>query len=543
MNAKARQDLVSLTDDDLVRAGNRGLFQRSQKELDSGRYSAEVAADGGLVRVSWSDGPVCEFPARSSIRGGRCTCGAGEVCRHLVRSVLYLRSRAREEGVAVAPQAPPEDLIELPRTLFEKRFGKRAVQRAERELHEGLGAERGDPERREVHFPRLGVRIAFPRGADADATLCDCGEPAPCPHFLPALLVLRGDVAPPPAKEAREEGESAVARLRRLVAELFRVGLDGLSPGWLESAAATALLLDKAGEETLAALLERLTSAIDADARRSGRADPAVVRATLAALWLRRERPAACEPYQPTRSFSVTTQRTLSGLGMGGWWGDETLGVTVYLLDEEAGEIVTASTGRPNDGRWEVESVAASASVLGVFTAAQLVNRRFRCPALRLTADRRVRLVPEAPLEPLADAVDWPAIIERHAVRDLASVADRLADSFPTALTLYRPEVFLFEASEWGEATFLVDVQELRWPMRDHRGAAAPLVVGYRKERAAAIENLRRLAASVRPTFVLGRVRFGGRGMRIEPIVLGWRRRGEVRTHQVDFPVAAEATS
>ena len=84
-----RTDLLALTIDDLIVLSNRGLVNRSQKDLSSGAFTASIdTEEDGTVRLTWSDGVLCELPSQRSIAEDCCSCNAMGICRHLIRSIL-----------------------------------------------------------------------------------------------------------------------------------------------------------------------------------------------------------------------------------------------------------------------------------------------------------------------------------------------------------------------------------------------------------------------------------------------------------------------
>ena len=85
----ARDDLLSLSIDDLASMTNRGTVKRAEKELAAGQLEFDIkeGSDGHLL-VNWSDGIECEFRAGGSVHDARCSSGAIGITRHIVRSVL-----------------------------------------------------------------------------------------------------------------------------------------------------------------------------------------------------------------------------------------------------------------------------------------------------------------------------------------------------------------------------------------------------------------------------------------------------------------------
>lgn len=84
-----RDDLLSLSLDDLASMTNRGTVKRAEKELAGGELKFEIqeGIDGHLL-VIWSDGIKCEFQATGSVHEAMCSSGSVGISRHVIRSVL-----------------------------------------------------------------------------------------------------------------------------------------------------------------------------------------------------------------------------------------------------------------------------------------------------------------------------------------------------------------------------------------------------------------------------------------------------------------------
>lgn len=554
-----RPDLTELSDDQLIAAGNRGLLKRAQQEIETCQTLSVVEETGGLT-IEWSDGVRCEFPPGSSIRGARCSCAAASVCRHLIRSVLFLRQsnpstsgRPEEQPTADPLKVSEADLIE--------QFGKAALTKARRQLAEELSIELVDPDQREVRFGTIGVVTQFPAGAALAGAICSCREPFPCPHMLPALLWLRGE-RPQTSKETSEQmtlaREAAVARLRRLLTELMRAGLDGVSPGWQEGAFGLRLELEKSGLSKPARLLESLSRLVVADTERAGDADPAQIRWHLAALWLRILAPQnsttsiANERESSERAtrddllestvprFWNSGAKRLQGWTCSVWWTEDLVGVTLYLRDEETGELVTVGTARPRNGQ-TAERLVTAVPVLGSFTVRDLLGRRLECSSTR-RAEGKLRLGEGATCRLLPEAIDWRALIATEAFDTFAAVGAQFEESFPTIATLGRKDLILFRPSEFLRAEFRIDLQEFHWPVVDATGKRAAVMLRYRPERQTVIADLEKLANTESATAVLGRAFFSARGLALQPMTLFLQGDAGLRPYFVDIDRPQSAT-
>ncbi|WP_062433945.1 hypothetical protein [Herbidospora daliensis] len=100
-----RPDLLALTPDSLAALTNKGLVKRATRELDAAAPALRTDPDG-TVHGDFPDGPTASLPA-GGLDGGRCTCAATGVCRHLIGLVLaYQRADQSPDVAADLPWSP-----------------------------------------------------------------------------------------------------------------------------------------------------------------------------------------------------------------------------------------------------------------------------------------------------------------------------------------------------------------------------------------------------------------------------------------------------
>lgn len=215
-----RQDLLLLTEDDLVTLANRGLVKRARVEVDGGQLTYELAEDdAGNVTVQWSDDVECRLPAGTNLGNGRCTCPATSLCRHLLRSVLAYQQQATSgattasaaepaataagEGTGEAPETPAAPTSAAPPTPepwnpgdisddeLARHFAKAALTRARRQFDDGHVVElvRSAKPTARIHTLPCTVRFLVP--GNPAYTHCDCVEPSPCSHVPLAIWAFR----------------------------------------------------------------------------------------------------------------------------------------------------------------------------------------------------------------------------------------------------------------------------------------------------------------------------------------------------------------
>lgn len=175
----ARQDLISITFEDLVTFTNRGTVNRAQKELDSG-LACELSEQGdGTLAAKWSDGAECVVPGAKTLREGRCSCPSVGMCRHLVRTVLlYQRQAATAGGNARATgnQSPPEpwDPGEFTDEMLRQHIPKPVYERARQQFEQGILAEVVRAPKPTALLHGLSVNIRFLVRGDLRYTHVDC---------------------------------------------------------------------------------------------------------------------------------------------------------------------------------------------------------------------------------------------------------------------------------------------------------------------------------------------------------------------------------
>ncbi len=240
-----RQDLLSLTIDDLVTLSNRGIVKRSQQELQSGQLTCELNEDDqGNVSVRWSDQVECQLPGDQTLVDSDCSCPATTLCRHLIRSVLvyqanYVNStlggratgdsdsgepvRAKHSGdescnsgetnlsnasplpadlpihpsthppihpLPIHPSTPwnPADISDTTLATF---FKKQTLTKLKQQFDQGHVVTLTRGSKPIAYFHTLSFTIRFLVEGDLRYTHCDCAEKAPCSHVPLAIWAFR----------------------------------------------------------------------------------------------------------------------------------------------------------------------------------------------------------------------------------------------------------------------------------------------------------------------------------------------------------------
>jgi len=547
-----RPDLLSLTEQDLVHATNVGIVKRAKR--DAVATSATASMEGKTVVLRWSDGITCRFPPASSVRG-ECSCPAEEICRHLVRSILFLLQH--KDSVEPAPKtrdAPTNDrqptidqLLSFPAEEFQKQIGKQKLLKARRAIKGNVDARVLDTTQHVVSFPHVGVDVRFPPGASLESAICTCNEQPPCSHILPALLILRGEGNAPSLSEGSIDDQIVRRSLRRvkdLLHELIRAGIDGLSPAWCDAVHTTALEIEKQGLVIPAELLRTLAREVEAEVTGESPFHPHTLRIALAKIWIRIslvDRTSTLPisggdlmDRQATHYWAAGQSR-LAGVGIRAWQSEKIRGITLYFFEERSGEIVSTGTGRPIDRNYSTLSLASRATIFGEATALELLGHVTECTGLRIAENGKVLLGEGATCEILRQVVSWDAIVERYGITRWATLSEMLRQEYPSLLSHRRDRLFWFKPRAWNEAVQTISHHAIEWPMIDADGRSLHLSYSYSNERSHSFHRLKHFAAHSSPVAVLGILRFQAGQPKVEPVTILYSTNHRMEAYCIDL--------
>ncbi|WP_017863166.1 hypothetical protein [Leptospira santarosai] len=91
-----RQDILSLSLQELEILTSKGTVNRALKDIESGIKSEWKETENGNIEVVWEDSVVCVLPESVSIQEADCTCLSTGVCRHIVRTVVAYQKRTAD---------------------------------------------------------------------------------------------------------------------------------------------------------------------------------------------------------------------------------------------------------------------------------------------------------------------------------------------------------------------------------------------------------------------------------------------------------------
>ncbi len=141
----------------LLAAGSKGLLVRAKKDIEAGRVSE---LEPGKVQV----GDEIVILSDTSLDAAKCTCPATGICRHILASVLFLRSAGAQEQ----DEAPAQPIKPFALDVVEKFAGAdwpRAL------AHLDNGALEGEDGSVTISFTETKERVVFPLGQELKQAL------------------------------------------------------------------------------------------------------------------------------------------------------------------------------------------------------------------------------------------------------------------------------------------------------------------------------------------------------------------------------------
>ncbi|MFT5681411.1 MAG: hypothetical protein ACI8RZ_002317 [Myxococcota bacterium] len=484
-------DVISQAD--LIAASSRLTLRRAMADAALLPRSIDRGLDALIL--TWPDA-VCVFPVGAGLSDSRCTCPARRLCRHRVRSVLYLARDPTED--ALGGWSPAD----FPRAIIAAAAGKTLLRQAEEALHDGIVV-RTESDTAAV-IPALGVRVRFLPRQSLGSALCSCGRRELCIHRVLAALHFQPPAHRPVRPPAPDEA-ALTARIRSAVTELLMLGLDGTPP--------------EAGEG-LSALSQRIATALPAPAddltrlsrlladyhSRSARFSARGWLMTAARLLARlialsdTDRTIASEHLRGRgrRTRLSATNLDLLGLGGEGFTGPGGSVVKCWFVLEQTGDVVYGTVGR---GTFEGDPPSAASlwwqPMWGDESPGQLAHARLRLPSARLSPDgslggavgpvqhRPIPVTPaDLPASLRADGVDALKAMWRALPPPLLRAPGQT--SLPAVITLAAPP---------GPAFFHPTTQRLLLPTTLADGTGLTLEVRYGPATKRLIAVLERISA------------------------------------------------
>ena len=504
-----------LSEADLVAASSRLTLRRARADAAMEPRDIDYGLDH--LTVTWSDA-ICTFPLGASLSSSRCTCPARRLCRHRLRTVLYLqRTPAEDDDWSIG---------DIRREDIEKAAGRTLLRQATEALHDGLAVRTESATA--VAIPSLGVRVRFLPRQPLSAALCSCGAVDLCVHRVLAALSGQPE-SDRPTRHITPDEDALRRRARAAACELLLLGLDGTPAAASEGLAALSQRLGTVLPAPADDLL-RLSRLLSDYHRRSAQFSPrAWMMGTgrLLARLMALEAPERTIPPEQLRGRArrtrlAATNLDLLGLGAEGFTGPGGSVVKCWFVLEQTGDVVTGTVGRGAlDGEPPSPAALWWQPMWGSSSPAELAHARLRLPVGRLSPDGtlggakgpvQIRPGPATPAELppslLADGVS--ALQAMWTALPPPLLRAPRQTSLPAVLALAQPP---------GPPWYHEPSQRLMLPVRLTDGSALTLEIRHGPATRRTIAVLERVRAwQAPPTHLLVRFWPTASGMRAAPI-------------------------
>ena len=545
-----RPDLIALSPDDLAALANRGLVKRAQKEIESATFTAQwTESPDGTIAATWSDQITCTLPGGKTLKDAKCTCGALELCRHVLRTVLAWQQRqvpVATGGETMAAPAAAWDPGSISDALIEAQVIKAVRDRATTLWSQGVLAEllRSSKPSARFHFP--GHTVRFPVPDDLRYARCSCADEAPCVHAVLAVRAFRllaadqssGIVSEGPVvKAVPPEPLQAAAHCVR---DLLSDGFASLSPAWRDRVRRVSVECDEATLAWPAQILEELATDFDLYTARDGAFNPAQSARRAGELLLRLDAiQAGCAPVpQPfirglksDRDTELGAARFI-GLGAMAAEAQGSTSISVFLQDCDNGyalAMTRAFTEDPESATPKklfhqlARATAVKEASLAVLASGQLITQGGK----RTAAGRLVIGRARAVVNPQNFA--WEQLKAPVLVEDLAELSARLRLLPPASFRARRAaadfHVCPIEAVE--HAAFDPKSNAIVAHLADSVGEHAFMSHPWTERGQTGAEALlTALTSSTKPLFVAGHMRMAGPANPHSPDRVRFRGRG-----------------
>ncbi|MEL6348818.1 MAG: hypothetical protein AAFV53_37285 [Myxococcota bacterium] len=528
MTVRAR--LQMLSDDDLVGLSSRLTVRRARRDLARDGWAPHAIEDGadGMV-AQWSDAR-CVFPAAGGLGASTCSCSARRLCRHRVRTIVYLRGRG-----AAPPPAEAWTPASWTIASLRKAAGRALWDRALSARAEGLEIIReGDTA---VSMPTLGIRVRFIPGSPLEESVCGCGQKRLCVHRVLAAMAWQSSLPEPGAVSDPE----ILDRVRARAAELLAVGLDGLPNEAVEGLQALAQRSSQAlpgPSRDLGMLADLLEAYQRRSARSVGRqwlwTVGRLVARLMALTSTERTKPAVVLRGRGRRGHLPAARLDLLGVGVEGFMSPRASMIRCWFLLEQTHQWVYVSQGRGAQPGMEPPSPQSlfRYPIWGEQSAAELSVSRLRLTNARLSPDGALGatnvVVQNLPEVPSPDRL--PASVIAKDVRSLMAMWGRQDPPiFRSRQDRWLPVVLALDPKRpvEGAPTFDETTQTLSMPVRLENDGVVTLRVVYGPATRRLIEVLERFPSwRSAPSHLFVRFWPTGGGVDAAPIS-AWLRRDD----------------
>jgi hypothetical protein len=533
-----RPDLLALTPDDLAALANRGLVKRAQREVESGEFTAQWqdAADDTVV-AQWSDNVTCTLPGAKTVREAICNCGALELCRHVLRTVLawQLRQASSTTNSAAHPPAP-WDPGRITEAMLEAQVSKQVRDRATALWSQGILGEALRSAKPSMRFHCPGHTVRFPVPDDLRYAQCSCADPAPCIHAVLAVRAFRL-LAPEVSSGIVSEGPldapvppEPIAAARACVTDLLVDGFASLGTAWRDRVRRVATECAAVALMWPAQILEELAEDFDRYTARDAAFTPSHTADRLGELLLRLDAIAAgCAPIPQAFIRGMKSDRDCElgaarfiGLGASVVEERRSTTVNVFLQDCDNGHVVALmretsedpnSTGTRKPYHQLARATAVKDASMALLAGGQLVTQGGRRKASGQLVIGRARAV----VNPQSFA--WEQLKAPVLVEDFGELRERLKLLPPASFRPRRAaaDFHVCPIAAVESANFQPTVNSIVAVLHDRSGDSAVLVHPWTERGQGGADALLASLRSSKPLFVAGHVRASGDSLTIHP--------------------------
>lgn len=565
-----RPDLAALSPDDLAALANRGLVKRAQRECEAGELTAQWEETGdGTISAAWSDNVTCTLPGTGTVKDAQCTCGAIELCRHVLRTVLawQLRQAEATSGDDDAGAKPaPWDPGSIDDAALERQVAKAVRDRATSLWSQGVLAELLRSAKPSASFHCPGHTVRFPVPDDLRYAQCSCADPAPCVHAVLAVRAFRlldasassGIVSEGPLD--MPVSRAALAAAEYCVRDLIADGLASLGAAWRDRVRRVSSECATASLTWPAQILEELADDFDRYTARDAAFTPGQAAERVGELLLRIDAILAGRAPVPQafiRGMKSDRDSELGGarfigLGAGITEARGSSKLTVYLQNCDNGHVMTVTRDFVEDAeqataRKPFHQLARAPAVKGAsmagLAAGQLVTQGGRRTASGRLVIGRARAVVN-PQNYAWEQLKAPALVE-----DFAELSARLRLLPPASFRPRREAADFHVCPVDGvdHATFNPATNSIVAVLHDRAGQLARLSHPWTARGETGAEALlAALGSNSKPLFVAGHVRASGPTLSIRPTAVVFTGEGASRwavMPWLDATAAASATA
>ncbi len=550
-----RPDLLSLTIDDLITLGNRGLVKRAQQELQSSDLTGEIVEDSiGNISIDWSDEICCKLPANTTLSQSQCSCPATSLCRHLLRSVLFYQARSSDSipdrsNIQVTETESQSNNINIdwhPGTIadeiLQQHYSQAVLTKLRSQFDAGQVISVNCGIKPTAHLHSLSLNLRFLVTHDIRYTHCDCDEIAPCSHVPLAIWAFRqlpsdrdrGLIST--QLQPRAVPTALLDDLEIHLLELADVGIVGLNSVLRDRFSRLEQRCRRGGLIWIAEILVDLLQASDNYHQHDAQFDADRVVDYLAEIFVRsdaiRHHQRVKNPvpqlfiWGSDRDTTVTIgSARLVGLGCGAIQRAGGVTLTTYLQDLDSSTVVAIPRYFANPDAnttpkplWQLAQSAVSKGMqLGEISAGQiLVKGGKRTPGYQFIPGRN-------PMSLNPQSYQWEKLRSPLFVDDFAELIERLRELPPRELRPRRvtEQLQVLEIAEVRSVAFDSVAQTVRSIVVDKFGTQAQIVHPYTDRSRFGVEAmLVRLQQSDPLKFVAAQVAINGRGLILAPTAL-----------------------